>query len=262
MTTPSRDPYAEIAEFYDLEHDDHVADVEMYLQYVESAGDPVLEVACGTGRIAMPMAQAGNRVVGADLSEPMLDRARRRSEGKVDPSLLTYVSADMTETHTIQGGPFGVVIMALGALGHLATQERQLAALRSAHLALDPRGVLLIDIFHASPARLNSLDGGIAVDGRWELDSGDGVERFSTHHVHPSTQTIDTRIWYDVTSEAGTVRRVSMSMTQRYVSPGEIALMLLTSGFQDMMFYGGYELEPFDDGSDRLLVAAEMTKTR
>jgi len=262
VTTPPGDPYAELAEFYDLEHDDHVSDVEMYLQYVESAGDPVLEVACGTGRIAVPIAQVGYRVVGADVSESMLDRARMREEGKVDQGLLTYVLADMTETHTIQGGPFGVVIMALGALSHLATQERQLAALRSAHQALDPRGVLLIDIFHASPARLQALDGGIGVDGRWELDSGDSVERFSTHHVFPATQTIDTRIWYDVTSEAGTVRRVSMSMTQRYVSPGELALMLSKAGFQDMMFYGGYDLEPFDDGSDRLIVAAEMTKTR
>jgi hypothetical protein len=114
---------------------------------------------------------------------------------------------------------------------------------------------------HASPARLQELDGGIGVDGRWEWESGRTVERFSTHAVFPASQTIDTRIWFDITSNDGTLRRVSTSMTQRYVSPGELRLMLTEAGFQDTMFYGGYELEPFDDTSDRLIVAAEMTKT-
>ncbi|CAN5901678.1 class I SAM-dependent methyltransferase [soil metagenome] len=261
MTSPPGDPYAEIAEFYDLEHDDHVADVQMYLQYVESAGDPVLEVACGTGRIALPIAQAGHRVVAADISEPMLNRARMRANGEVVGGSLTLVSADMTEAHTIQGGPFGVVIMALGALSHLPAQRLQLAALQSAHQALDPRGVLLVDVFHASPTRLHALDGGVGADGRWEVENGNRVERFSTHSVFPATQTIDTRIWFDVTRPDGTLRRVSTSMTQRYVSPGELSLMLSKAGFQDMMFYGGYELEPFEDGSDLLIVAAEVTKT-
>ena len=261
MTGPPGDPYAEIAEFYDLEHDDHRADVEMYLQYVESAGDPVLEVACGTGRVAVPIARAGYRVVGADVSEPMLARAKLRADSLIDSGLLTLVSAGMANAHTLPGGPFGVVIMALGALSHLATQELQLAALRSAHQALDPRGVLLVDVFHASPARLQELDGGMGVDGRWELESGASVERFSTHAVFPASQTIDTRIWFDVTSNEGSLRRVSTSMTQRYVSPGELRLMLREAGFQDMMFYGGYDLDPFEDGSDRLIVAAEMTRT-
>jgi SAM-dependent methyltransferase len=261
VTDPPGDPYAEIAEFYDLEHDDHRADVEMYLQYVESAGDPVLEVACGTGRLALPIARAGYRVVGADVSEPMLARARLRAGTLVDPGLLTFVSAGMANAHTIEGGPFGVVIMALGALSHLPTQELQRDALRSAHQALDPRGVLLIDVLHASPARLQELDGGIGVDGRWDSESAGTVERFSTHAVFPASQTIDTRIWFDITSKEGALRRVSTSMTQRYVSPGELRLMLTEAGFQDMMFYGGYELEPFDDTSDRLIVAAEMTKT-
>jgi hypothetical protein len=45
-----QDAYASIAEFYDLEHDAFVDDVGFYLQYVESAGDPVLELACGSHR--------------------------------------------------------------------------------------------------------------------------------------------------------------------------------------------------------------------
>ena len=254
------DPYAEIAEFYDLEHDDLQDDVGFYLQYVASAGDPVLELACGTGRVALPIAMAGYRVVGIDVSDAMVSRARGHARGKVPKDMLRYARMDMRYADEVPGGPFGVVIMALDALSHLPTQEDQLMALNAAHRALDPRGVLLIDVMHASPSRLHALDGSIGFDGRWEQRNGKAVERFSAHSVHAATQTIKTRIWFDVTGPDGAMRRVSTRIDQRYVTPGELWLMLERVGFQEMLIHGGYELEPFHDGSERLIVAAEVTK--
>jgi SAM-dependent methyltransferase len=248
------DPYARIAAFYDLEHDAHEEDIGFYLQYVESAGDPVLEVACGTGRITSAIAEAGFDITGTDVSRAMLDRARQRGGS------ARYVAADMTEAATIDGGPFGVVIMALGALAHLPSQEEQGAALASAHRALDPRGVLLIDVLHATPANLQALEG-IHAEGVWDLPDGTRVERFSSHRLAPASQHIHSRIWYDVTRPDNALERVSTSMTQRYTTPGEISLLLQAAGFQDCMFYGGYELEPLEDASERLVIAAEMTRT-
>jgi hypothetical protein len=174
---------------------------------------------------------------------------------------LTLVQADMLDAPSMPGGPFGVVIMALGALLHLPTQKLQIAALAAARQALDPRGVLLIDIMHASPHRLHALDGQTGLDGHWPRESGAIVERFSTHVVHPATQSIDARIWYDVTYRDGRLERHSTSMSQRYVAPGELSLMLEVAGFEEVMLYGGYELEPFGDASDRLIAAAEATRT-
>ncbi|CAN5744718.1 class I SAM-dependent methyltransferase [soil metagenome] len=256
------DPYDQIAEFYDLEHDHLVDDVEMYLQFVESVGDPVLELACGTGRVAVPIAEAGFRVTGIDRSESMLDRARKRATRSSMSSTAEFKSADMVDAGSVSGGPFGLVIMALGALSHLATQELQLSALRSARNALDPRGLLLVDVFHASPSRLQTLDGGVGMDGAWTLPDGTEIERFSTHSVHPASQTIQARIWYETIDSTRSVRRASTQMTQRYVSPGELRLMLDHAGFKESVLYGGYDLEPFEDTSDRLIVAAEATKTR
>lgn len=255
-----QDAYASIAEFYDLEHDGFGDDIAFYLQYVESAGDPVLEVACGTGRVTIPIALQGYRITGADCSEPMLTRARHRAlEHGVQPA---FIQADMKDAHTIPGGPFGVVIMALDALSHLAKIEDQIEALSSARQALDPRGVLLLDVMHASPSRLQAMDGAVGFDGHWQLDDGSSVDRLSSHVVLPASQAIESQIWYDHLAPNGTVTRRSSSMRQRYCSPGELTLMLTRAGFEEVVLYGGYELDPLEDTSERIVVAAEATRTR
>src|SRR5918993_5294276 len=70
------DPYAELPDLYDLEHAGFSDDVELYLRLAEVVGDPILELGCGTGRVLAPLAAAGHRITGIDLSPPMLERAR------------------------------------------------------------------------------------------------------------------------------------------------------------------------------------------
>ena len=53
------DPYAELPEVYDLEHTSFGDDIELYLRLVEVVGDPALELGCGSGRILLPLAEAG-----------------------------------------------------------------------------------------------------------------------------------------------------------------------------------------------------------
>jgi hypothetical protein len=190
----------------------------------------------------------------------MLDRAAERARRESVDIALTQAS--LLDARGIAGGPFGVVIMALGALNHLATLDEQVEALRSARQALDPRGVLLLDIMHASPHRLHALDGAYGHDGSWTDRDGASVDRFSAFSVHPSRQSIDTRIWYEKTDRDGRITRNVLSTTQRYVTPGELLLMLEAAGFEEVALYGGYELEPFEDGSERLIAAAEATRTR
>lgn len=250
----SLDPYAAIAEFYDLEHDHFEDDIGMYLHFAETSDGPVLELACGTGRIAVALANAGNIVVGADTSTAMLDRAHRRPLSP-DAS-LTFVRADMREASTIPGGPFGFVILGLGALGHLTSSADQMTTLKSARKALTDEGLLAVDIMHASPHRLASLDGAVGLDGWWTTESGGVVERFSSHAVHPADQIVDSRIWYDLTATDGTLSRHGATLTQRYFSPGELELMLHVAGFADTMLFGSYDLEPFDDDADRLIAIA------
>jgi SAM-dependent methyltransferase len=252
------EPYAQIPELYDLEHEAFTDDLAFYLNCVKVVGDPVLELGCGTGRIVRTLAKAGFRVIGLDQSGPMLDRAR----SLLEPDLaerVTFVHGSMEECEKAPGGPFGTVILSLNGLLHLPSSEAQRRTLDSARRALDPRGQLLIDVLNPSPGLFATFDRGVVHEGTWVWENGDDVNKFSSRSVSHAHQLIHTRIWYDILTRGRTVSRIVTEFDQRFVYPSELELMLELAGFAEWQVYGSYDLDPFEDDSDRLIVAAEAT---
>jgi len=254
----SDDPYAGLPELYDLEHAGFSDDIELYLRLAEVIGDPILELGCGTGRILAPLAEAGHRVTGIDRSRPMLDRAsgNLRNAGLSDRVTLTEAAMSDAEA---AGGPFGLVIISLNGLMHLPTQPEQRAVLTAARQALDPRGMLVVDALNPSPELLVSFDGRIEHEGAWRREDGISVDRFAARSHFASEQRIETELWYDWVDREGLLRRVRSSFPMRYVLPSELDLLLEIAGFVEWKRYGSYDLDPFDDSSERLIVTAEVT---
>jgi SAM-dependent methyltransferase len=198
-------------------------------------------------------------VVGLDASRTMLDRAETAIADAGVRERVTLFEGDMRDSDATPGGPFGLVIFSLNSLMHLTSIEDQRAALESAHRALDPRGQLIIDTMNPSPEQLRHLMDGPHLEGTWHLPDGSSIDKWSHRRLSPATQIIDTLLWYDRVSSNGTLRRQRSEFPLRYVHASELALMLELSGFTDPMFYGSYDLDPFENESDRLLVTAEVT---
>jgi SAM-dependent methyltransferase len=255
------DPYAELPELYDLEHAGFSEDVDLYLRLAEVVGDPILELGCGTGRVLVPLAAAGHRITGVDRSRPMLDRARLVLQEHTGDLMrrVTLAEGAMTAAERAPGGPFGLVIFSLNGLMHLPTTAEQRAALVSARRALDPRGMLVIDALNPTPEMLASLDGRVQLEGSWRTPDGTVVDRFSARTHDSAEQRIDTELWYDLIDPASHLRRVRSGFPLRYLVASELALLLEVTGFVEWKLYGSYDLDPFDDGSDRLIVTAEVT---
>lgn len=258
---PAERPYDEIAAYYDLEHRSFTDDIEMYLQFIEAAGDPVMELGCGTGRILRGIADSGFRASGIDSSAPMLAYAREAFEAEGRLGGIDLIEGDFSQPGLLPAETFGVAIIALDSLLHATTLDEQLAVLRAAWQALDPRGQLIVDVVHATPARLMAMDGGLAFSGSWEMDNGARLDKLVSQSIEPSEQLIHSEIWYEVTHPSGDVHRSRTGFTQRWIGPGELLLMLQLAGFQDWRVYGSYELDPLEAYSDRLIVAAEKTRT-
>lgn len=257
--TPTTNPYDPIAALYDLEHDDFDDDIPLMRNIASIVGDPIVEFGCGSGRILMPLANDGFDVTGVDASREMLTRLEDQARGSSATGKITAVRGDMSERVPLPDDTFGVGIFSLNGLMHLARQEDQLAALTEAARVLDPRGQLVIDLFNPTPEYLTHLGTGAHFEGAWKTPGGDDVEKWSHRTLHPATQTIDTRIWYDTVLTDGSVNRVRTAFTLRYLHAAELALLLERAGFVEWQFYGTYELDPFDDTSDRLIVLAELT---
>lgn len=251
------DPYASLPELYDLEHAAFDDDIELYLQFAEVVGDPILELGCGTGRVLVPLAAAGYRVTGLDRSGPMLQRASEATARLRDR--VTLVEAPMAVADAAPGGPFGLVLLTLNGLLHLPTIEAQRETLAAARRALDPRGMLVIDVMNPSPDLLATFDGRVQHEGSWEREDGTVVDRFSTRAHAPADQRIETDLWFDLVDPAGRLTRVRSQFPMRYVTRAELELLLELAGFVEWRVYGGYDLEPYGDASERLIVTAEVT---
>jgi hypothetical protein len=165
----------------------------------------------------------------------------------------------MTEAERAPGGPFGLVIFSLNGLMHLSARVEQRAALASARQALDPRGMLVIDLLNPTPELLTSLDGRVRHEGSWRKSDRTIVDRFSVRTQDSAEQSVDTELWYDLVNPAGHIRRVRSGFPMRYLVASELTLLLELTGFVEWKMYGSYDLDPYEDGSDRLIVTAEVT---
>ncbi|MBA3449962.1 MAG: class I SAM-dependent methyltransferase [Chloroflexia bacterium] len=262
QTSPAQeagDPYGALPELYDLEHASFADDIDLYLRLGEVIGDPILELGCGTGRVLARLAEAGHRVTGIDRSRPMLDRARAVLAESGNSELVTLLKAEMTAAGSAPGGPFGLVILSLNGLMHAATQAEQRETLIASRGALDPRGMLVVDALNPSPELLVGFDGRVQHEGSWHRADGTRVDRFAARSHDAAEQRIDTELWYDRIDREGHLHRVASSFPMRYVFPSELELLLELAGFVEWKRYGSYDLDPYDDSSERLIVTAEVT---
>ncbi|MHC5011848.1 MAG: class I SAM-dependent methyltransferase, partial [Planctomycetota bacterium] len=135
-----------LVEAYDALQPD-LGDVAFYAELAEQSGGPVLELACGTGRVVWPLAEAGFDVVGLDRSRPMLRRAeaKRRDHAPEVAARVSLVHGDMTSFQREER--FGLIFVAFRSFQALLTPEDEQEALRRIHEHLRPGGRLALHLF-------------------------------------------------------------------------------------------------------------------
>jgi SAM-dependent methyltransferase len=122
-------------------------DIAFYDRLVRATGGPVLELGCGTGRIALALARGGFSVTGVDVSVGMLALARRKSErlAAAASRCLTFVEGDMARLDL--GRRFGMAVIAFRSFQHLLTVDEQRATLTGVRRHLRPGGRLALHLF-------------------------------------------------------------------------------------------------------------------
>lgn len=248
----SDDPYAQIADLYEAEHRVWTNDLGLYRALAARVGGPVLELGCGSGRVAMALAEAGYEIHGIDTSAAMLAVARDKLARRDLP--LTFALGDMRRF----GGQreFGLVCCALDTLLHLPSAGDVRDTLTAAHAALRPGGLLAFDIVNPSPDVLAMRDGVMRHQSTFAGPGGAEVTHLVSWDIDPDTQTIDATHFYDWMTDEGFVRRRTTSFRLRYLKRAEVEAALQATGFRSVELYGNAELDPFEPDSDRMIFVA------
>jgi len=254
MPSDSTDPLAAVAPFYDLDLEGYDDDIEMYREFAEEHGSEVLELGCGTGRVAGPLADDGLNVTGVDLSRAMLARAQERADRVSGEGSLTLIEGDMRILDLDRR--FDCVFVPLGGLQHMEQATEVAAVLATVARHLKPDGLAVIDIEAVHPDDLTA--GPQPLLQHWSRTSGDAVvSKQVAVDGEPSAQLKHVTWHFDVQPADGPFRRVTAEFPLRVITAGELELAALLAGLSVVDWYGGYELDPVDDDDDRLVLLLE-----
>jgi SAM-dependent methyltransferase len=259
------DAYAAIAQWYDHEHDTYEDDIALYADLASGAGPYLLEIGCGTGRVTLPLAQAGSRVTAVDSSAAMLARCRTRLAGAPPRAAqrVTLIRADARALGDEVPTNHAMALIPLNTFAHFALPEDRQHVLEQVRAHVVPGGRLVIDLDLEGPKRLLAQAGLLWLMGSWApADSPTGQEATArvTHLISASPgaapDTIAITHFYDAQDAQGTVRRVVARMTQSVLTHQELLLTITQAGFAIEAAYGSYELEPYRTGAERVIVVA------
>jgi SAM-dependent methyltransferase len=229
----SASPYDAIAELYDPWSRSVVEDVGFYVAEARKAGSPVVELGVGTGRIAVPIAEAGVRVIGVDSSSAMIDACRRRAEAagvELDLRLGDLRNPPVAEEVAAVLCPFRSYL-------HLPDDAARHEALASAHRLLRTEGRLVFDVFAPKP------DDIAETQGRW-LEREPGIHERAEWDEQGRTLTLSVR---------GPEGETTMSLA--WISDEEWRALLAAAGFELEACYGWFDRSPYRGGEDMIYVA-------
>lgn len=244
------------APYYDGDYRDYEDDIDLILGMAQVCGDPILELGCGTGRVMRPLVKAGYSVTGIDISPRMLDVAREKLNGIAADDQFSLVQGDLA-TFDLPSKEYQLAICTSNTLMHLPSADQQMGVLENTHGHLVSDGLLLVDLFNPDVARLVAANGLMELADEWE-DSERGVHvvKWSVRTVDFAYQVQDTLFIYEETGGDGLVRRAHCPFPLRFLWRNEAELMLRLSGFELDAVWGGFDGEPYEADSERLVLLA------
>jgi SAM-dependent methyltransferase len=226
--------YDAIARIYDPWSASVTEDVEFYVEQALAAGGPVVELAVGTGRIAVPIARAGVPVIGVDQSPGMLEVARAYAEREGVTGAIDLRVGDL-RTPPVEGR-FPLVVCPFRSLLHLADVEEKLASLHAAAGLLEPGGRYVFDVFAPSPEDIAETD------GRW-TEREPGINERADWDEASRTLLLSVR-----SGDA------SVSFTLHWLDVEEWEALIADAALEVEALYGWFDRRPFTGGEDMVWV--------
>jgi len=248
--------YEIVARYYDAEVGEKVDDLQLYSELAEQYGSPIFDVGCGTGRVLLHLAQEEYDVHGIDDSKEMLKRLQNKLDAL--PHLkeyVTYTHGDVLQyTDEKQ---YKLVLLTYNALMHFHTEEKQIQLLERLHALVDDDGLLVLDLPNAGETFATQETDAMLLDRRFmEPETGNLVMVFSHSYLDRVSQILQVDWIYDEIQDDGTVKRLVAQHLLRYFFYYELKYLLEKVGFEIEEVYGSTEGDPFEDGSERMIVYA------
>lgn len=242
-----------IVEFQGLAHD-----VARYREIATEIGGPILELCCGTGRVAIPLARDGHLVTAVDVSEGMLTqfRVHLKRQGRTVASRIRLFQQDLTQL-ALPTADYRLAIVAFNSLLCITDFEGQLKALDAIARHLVPGGTLVLDIVNPLNLKIQGDPVPKPFFTRKNPRNGLTYTRFAMVGAFNENHRQELYGWYDEIASDGHLKRRPYALAWRPIFRHEISLMLERSGFELESLEGGHRKESYTAQSPRMFIIAE-----
>jgi SAM-dependent methyltransferase len=256
--------YSDIdALMYDQGMSDWPGEIDFYLKLANSVkrkGEAVLDLACGTGRVALPLVKTGVRVVGLDLAADMLSIARQKTQ---DLSNVRWVEGDMRAFDL--GEQFGLVIIPVHSFQFMLTPQDQVDCLQSIRRHLLPGGLLVIHVNHDMLSWLDECqaekDPPFETGAPWtHPQTGRQIRTQSKWIYQHNTQTASLyKVWEELGENDIVINRQDFEpMPVHVIFRFEMEHLFARAGLRVLDVYGDFEEHPFaEESPDMIWLANE-----
>lgn len=236
------DMYTGWAELYDLvyESQEKNRDIPFLLELLGECRGPVLECACGTGRVLIPIAERGFEVFGIDSNEHMLGILREKVSGLPEETRkrIAFTKADIRDFRL--GRKFNACLIAFNSLFHLQTDSDVRRFFRSVNRNMEKGGTFIIDVFEFNP---DHPHGNFVLQTRLK-------DRRRTISKYAKTEFRGNQIndceFKIVVDGGGKERVIRRKFKLHYLLHDQLWKLLNAEGFDVVKVYGNYGSEPYD----------------
>lgn len=260
--TEDRERYYADGAWYDAEYVHIGGDIPYYVSVAQQAPGPILELACGTGRLTIPMAETGRPVTGVDIAPGMLAQASKKCAAlpPEQQANLRFVAGDMRNVRL--GERFEAVILAFNTLMHMTEDEDLRATLETAREHLSDTGRFHLDLHTPYPTIAQQREPGGRYDPQQMIDPHTGHRYVVTENnrYDPRTQINTMRFYYRRADGQG--RPIGPEREEvlrlRVIFPRELDLWIQLAGLRVVGDYDDFaHSRPFSgEGGRRVLILA------
>jgi len=254
----SIDSYEITAKYYDGAYaaKQDLVDLPFYLEVAQKSPGPILEIACGTGRVLIPIARREIEIHGVDNSRPMLEILKRNLQAEPTEvrEKVTLHEGDMRKFRLDR--KFPLVIIPFRPMQHMHTVEDQLRALRTAAAHLTVDGILAFDVFYPKFEMINRKMGEEVPEMEWKSspDSSATVRRyFRKESVDKINQVFDLTFVYRTFRNEQLIAEETENFQLSFYTYPHLRALFLLAGLEIVEEYGSFAKTPMDNTAEQMI---------
>jgi len=239
-----------------------LVDLPFYLELAQQSIAPILEIACGTGRVLLPIARKGIDIHGVDNSQPMLKILRERlaAEPPAVRQRVTLFEGDMRNFRL--NAQYPLVIIPFRPMQHMLTVQDQLSALTTAASHLSETGILAFDVFYPKFEMLTARMGEEVPEMEWTPSSDPSMivrRYFRKESVDKINQIFGFTFIYRTFRASELILEETEAFQLSYFTYPHLRALFLLAGLESIAEYGSFAKAPLDNNAEQMIFLLRKT---